>query len=680
MFNQAELSKEGGLFRALQQLGESADGNVAKLSAVIPNIRALVGAMAIGGAEEKIPKILDEITGSAGKTERGLEKMMDTWSFSADQMKSTWEELKITVGEFIAKNEPLQAVMDVINKTFQDLVYGIREGEGQFANFGNLIGDVVRGSLSVLLETVAYLLDAFAGNNGLAWAVKTVNVTFTVVGSSIMTLINTLEMLWISLKLVYEMFTLSGSEVNKLKAEFVELGKEMADRVVDTVNEVSEEWKAGSESAEKLAGHVRDLAEKVGEAGVTVTDVIPPTRTYRGELERVGEVAKETSEAVGELNGAIAGSLTGEETGVPIAQIKKAIYEYADALRNIPSAYSTWSPVIAKVMKQIKDLPIEQQRVELEKLRVALGGVWDMAGAGKSAEEMAKIGGHISESVKDGMDKGTKDGGLLAEQNFKNTAKSMGNSMATAFGTMFQSNALDPEYNLGEAWRDFGDTASMNLTKALSDPFIGAGSPMETFFTGAMEMAGEFSAGMMEDISAYFTEKFAMQEADQATQIASNATTSATITSQNVASASASATAWTPGAVMASIATLGSAIAMGMLVQVIVRKAMSWFADGGFVNEPTMGMVGEEGREVIIPLTKPQRARSLLGEVYESYPGLFGIATHRGESEAVSSVGKTNNINITVNVDAGNSPHATGWTIAKAIDEILGKKMQGAYK
>lgn len=36
------------------------------------------------------------------------------------------------------------------------------------------------------------------------------------------------------------------------------------------------------------------------------------------------------------------------------------------------------------------------------------------------------------------------------------------------------------------------------------------------------------------------------------------------------------------------------------------------FADGGIVNSPTFGVVGEAGREVVIPLTKPARAAQLL--------------------------------------------------------------------
>src|SRR5690606_27368283 len=35
------------------------------------------------------------------------------------------------------------------------------------------------------------------------------------------------------------------------------------------------------------------------------------------------------------------------------------------------------------------------------------------------------------------------------------------------------------------------------------------------------------------------------------------------------------------------------------------------FADGGIIRRPTVGLVGEAGPEVIIPLTRPARARQL---------------------------------------------------------------------
>ena len=673
MFNQGALAEKGGLFRAIQQVSDASEGSIAKLSAVIPNIRALVGAMAIGGAQEKIPDILNDITESAGKTETGLAKMMDTFFFKQERLESQWDILKATLGEVLASHPVLQKAMDDLSGTMDALMVGIREGTGEWGFLKDEINDIVNNALPTLRK-------------GFDDTAKTIKEAGGFI-DSIRDSVEWMGKAWRLMKAISpsEIASNSFRAVAGVMADTADTSEVLANELENQADKWDELRKPVEEMGIPLQNQIRlagESASGLNVLAVSLLNVVQPLVDVYNSFKDVGEGAEEATKKVGVLTGKLMEPITGEgdASGATLKQLRREVYQYNDALKSIPTAYSTWSPVITKVMKSIKDLPISEQIAELERLKSALSGMWAQAGGGKAVEDIARIGGHISEAVKVGMDKGSEEGGLLAEQNFSNTARSMGNSMATSFATMFQSNALDPEFNLGDAWRDFGDTASMNLTKALSDPFIGAGSPMETFFTGAMDMATEFSAGMMEDISNYFTEKFAMQETDQAVQIASNATTSQTITAQNVASANASGASWIGPATMASIATLGSALAMGLLVQVVVRKAMTWFADGGFVNEPTMGMVGEEGREVIIPLTKPTIARGLLGEVYDSYPNLFGMKTNRGESEAMSSVGKTNNINITVNVDSGNSPHATGWTIANMVDKLLAQKMQGAYK
>ncbi|MFC8889596.1 hypothetical protein ACFT54_10295, partial [Streptomyces cinereoruber] len=66
-------------------------------------------------------------------------------------------------------------------------------------------------------------------------------------------------------------------------------------------------------------------------------------------------------------------------------------------------------------------------------------------------------------------------------------------------------------------------------------------------------------------------------------------------------------------AIVSSIGDIGSQIVSKVKAGLpsALRGALP-FADGGIVRSPVLGLVGEAGPEVIIPLTRPQRARQLV--------------------------------------------------------------------
>lgn len=65
------------------------------------------------------------------------------------------------------------------------------------------------------------------------------------------------------------------------------------------------------------------------------------------------------------------------------------------------------------------------------------------------------------------------------------------------------------------------------------------------------------------------------------------------------------------------------------------QRSVLPFADGGIATSPVMGPVGEAGPEVIIPLTRPQRARELA-----ETSGLLDLLS-TGEAEAPKKSGET---------------------------------------
>lgn len=70
-----------------------------------------------------------------------------------------------------------------------------------------------------------------------------------------------------------------------------------------------------------------------------------------------------------------------------------------------------------------------------------------------------------------------------------------------------------------------------------------------------------------------------------------------------------------PGKIVSSLGNIGSRIISKIKggLPGSVRSLLP-FANGGIVNSPVVGLVGEAGPEVIIPLTRPARARQLAEE------------------------------------------------------------------
>lgn len=90
------------------------------------------------------------------------------------------------------------------------------------------------------------------------------------------------------------------------------------------------------------------------------------------------------------------------------------------------------------------------------------------------------------------------------------------------------------------------------------------------------------------------------------------------------------------------------------------------FADGGIVSSPTVGLVGEAGREVIIPLTRPQRAVELVQQ-----SGLLGLLASQG---VLAGAGTDGGRPIEINV---NSQTADPEQVARRAMRLLQRQLGG---
>lgn len=91
-----------------------------------------------------------------------------------------------------------------------------------------------------------------------------------------------------------------------------------------------------------------------------------------------------------------------------------------------------------------------------------------------------------------------------------------------------------------------------------------------------------------------------------------------------------------PGRIVASVGDIGAAI-MGKIkggLPSSVRGLLP-FADGGIVTGPTAALIGEAGKEVVIPLTRPARARQLAEQ-----SGLMEVLAATGVQHAQGSTAR----------------------------------------
>ena len=538
--NQETMSREGGLFLALNEIAQASEGSISKMQEVIPNVRALVGALAISGAENKLETMLNDITQSSGATETALEEVMNTFTFKWEQTKSAFSDFLISIGEIIATNETLQKGLLTVKDRLSELAEGLATGEGKFGDLKKQMDEFINNLLPNLEAKFDSLVDFLFKEDGLVRGLQLLNTALIKVAGAI--------------EFIADPFKDMREEMRRMQME--------QEKLIKDANTLSFEWISLEEPILTVTERFQGLTLEVPKTGFVFKELA-------GDLEEVTVEAEKVTETLNTLKG---------------------------------------------------------RGLQLPPLKIGGGD--------------------------DGDDKPPlipPEDFLLVEQNWERTVASMGASLSSQLSDVFQSQAVDPNANFAKDWDLFTDSIKSKMFTAMADPFIGAGSPMNTFFNHTLDMVSKFSQSMMDSIIDFFGTKERFRSVDQAQEIATNAKTQTTITGQNMASATASTSAWTPSAVMASIATLGSALAFGMLVSVVVRKVATMFAEGGMVDSPTLGMVGEDGAELIVPLTKPKRARELIGSASEKYPNLFN-----GDSKGSVNTFNINN-NITINGSSGYS-------------------------
>lgn len=141
--------KTKGLSGFMKDLHDKVGNNAEAMKKLVPNARALTGAMVLAGAgAEGFKTDLELMTKASGSTEVAFQKQMKSMDFWMDTAKVTVDKLKIAFYEGLVTpfREGIETSQD-LDKAIQDLI-------DTFNTFGKIIGTVVKEGFGKFVNEV----------------------------------------------------------------------------------------------------------------------------------------------------------------------------------------------------------------------------------------------------------------------------------------------------------------------------------------------------------------------------------------------------------------------------------------------------------------------------------------------------------------------------------------------
>ena len=473
----------------------------------------------------------------------------------------------------------------------------------------------------------------------------------------------------------------------KLKAEYDSLGFKT---------------EAITEKTDAAGQQMRALADRLAEVDVATAVTTAANEQLVESYEEVQVAVEETAEVMEKV------------AGPSMSDLNRQVFTYLDALKASADAVgdlgSQETSRYLELRKNLEDLPLDQQIAEVQVFEKHLENLWQRAvgGSAETAAAMGTVSKAVEEVAVDAEKAAPKVeksfsrsiGGILdgikkivpevvketkrAEREWERSAERMGGSLADSLNKAYKD-AITGQATLFDGLQNFSDTFKSSLTSAFMDPILGAQSPMAELFSMALSpiaMVGEAIAEnlfrpLVDGMKDYFAQKFTSAQADAAAMQSLDAATNATAQANAAVTGGSMAASLAPAASLASIASFGAALAFGFLVTTVAMKVMdsfTGFAEGGFIDKDQVVRVGEGNKpEVIIPLTKPDRARALLAEMFARNPELMSPMASAGGARGGGAQGST--FNITIN--GATDPQLTSTKVAQKIDLLLGRRIRG---
>lgn len=495
----------------------------------------------------------------------------------------------------------------------------------------------------------------------------------------------------------------------ELKVELKEVSKRKRELKAE-YDSLGFKTEAITEKTDAAGQQMRALADRLAEVDVAAAVTAAENDKLADSFEGVADAAADAAAATGQL------------VKDELSDLNRKVFTYLDALNASAVAVGDLGRSETKryleLRKNLEDLPLDQQIAEVQLFEKHLENLWKRA-VGGSAETAAAMG-QVSKAVEEVAEDAEKAapkveksfsisiGGILdgikkivpqvvketkrAERAWERSAERMGGSLADSLNSAYKD-AITGQATLFDGLQNFSDTFKASLTSAFMDPILGAQSPLAELFTAALSPVAQLGASigelifkpLVDGILTYFGVKKAAEAADGIASAGVAAGTATAITGTQMASVAAMLPGLFTAASLALVSTFGGAAGAAGLLPGVVSSALgqakaaqamtlAGFEDGGFIDREQVVRVGERDRaEVIIPLTKPDRARALLAEMFARNPELMSPMASAGGARGGGAQGST--FNITIN--GATDPQLTSTKVAQKIDLLLGRRIRG---
>lgn len=654
-------------------------------------IKGLQAAGDMAGAQAVILAELEEQFGGSAKA------AAETFGGSLTQLKNTWGDLLETAGSFITQNEGVKALIHELSAGVKEWTEGIEDlsssQEGQVK-----VAELMQSALIGVLQASQAMVTGFGFLGGVIFDVVTYVaelrgeiVPLTGEQRELADAIEDVEKKLAGMDGTIQAVTLAGydnAEAIKEQEEYAASLQEELIALQKSYREVTDRGGDFSTQTDAANDRIQTLIDRLKEVDV---EAVVVESAVEDLAEEFGELAKQVDWANLALQELAPES---KASGKEMQEQRERVIDLFGDMRSAPSAFDSWSASWSQLRLELVGLPWEEQTARLK----AFGDT--MEAQAKFAKKFKPLpAAEIAEGA-EGLEKGTDAAAELgvelegnnekmrefaeeiarADEAWQRSIESMANRSADSFSEVFQNWSTGQE-SLGEGFEDFGTKAKDTLADAFISPILGAEGPLQQLFEGALKPVsnlgkaiGEKIFGtMISGLLGYFGKKKGAEAADAAATVGTQTAAAAGIVGVQQASVAAMLPGLSAAASAALIATFGGAAAAASLLPGVLTASAAQgkatatalsavpFADGGYVTEPTYAVAGEAGTELILPLTKPQRARELLDELPGRAPGLL-------------AGGKTIVNNVTVEINMSGSS-ATPEAVAEVVNEVLGAKL-----
>jgi hypothetical protein len=667
-------------------------------------IKSLQASGDVAGAQTVILQELERQFGGSA------EAASETFGGSLTQLKNNFGDLMESVGDFMVQNEGVKALMKAVSEEITNVTDRVDElsssQQGQVD-----IAETVRTVMVSILTASQAMTTAFGVMGNTMFEVITAlaemngeMAPMTKAQRDAADEVYRVEQAANDLVGTYEVLNLMGASTTE-EMEGIESQMERVNvQLVAAKSRYEDATDAGADfgaETRKINDNIQGVIKRLEDVDLANVIAEGSTDALAGSVRDLGVTADKSAESLVKLSEATKGVSPGLAYD-DLRAANRELNKHLDALAPAAGLYDQWSRVVESTRLEMEFLPLSDQIAKTQQLGAAIQSVADGARLSRASLDTLAITGGVNDKGKETMDAiappgvGDRLGSEIARgaEAWQRSLESMAGASSRAFGQILDDWRAG-EASLTEGWVAFNSTMKDSLSNALLEPIFGAQGPFQQLFEAALSpvfalgqaIADYIFTPMIEGILGYFGVKTAAESADAAVSVGIQTGAQATIVGTQIAAISAILPGLAAAASAALVATLGGAAAAASLLPGIMSAAaatgatmaVSPFAEGGFIEKPTVALMGEGSKaEVVIPLTKPDRARELLSEAAARFPGIFmgALSKESGGSGSLSGSARNYNFTINMNGQAGGTDQQAQ-AIVSQIDVLLGQRIRG---